>query len=165
MLPSVVVLGVEVQNGLSELKLMRRIVQPLDDDSAVMPHLIILRVVLNDVMNVVQLVVQVFVQSLEDLATVLPNRVVRCIETKSIAGELQGSFGLFLRRQNRSEVVVDVKNCGKTSVIEAFVQPQNMITHTFQNKQSPQPDSVRRFVSTASHRSTPADACTSRSSR
>lgn len=46
MLPGVVVLRVDIQDGLGELQLERRVVEPLDNHPTVMPNLVVFRVVL-----------------------------------------------------------------------------------------------------------------------
>ena len=97
MLPSVIILGIDVENLFSQLELLRRIIKPFDNNSTVMPHLVILRVLVNNVGDVIELFVQVFLQCFENLSSVMPDGVIRRIKSQSISCELQGSFRLLLR--------------------------------------------------------------------
>lgn len=63
-----------------------------------MPDLIVLGVVLDDVGDVRELDLKIFVQLLENLAAILPDGVIRGVESESVCGEFEGAFRLFLRR-------------------------------------------------------------------
>lgn len=76
MLPCMIVLGVRVQDFLRQTELTRRIVQPLDDHAPMVPHLVVLGIVHDYGLGVRQLGQQVHVERLENVAPVLPYRVV-----------------------------------------------------------------------------------------
>lgn len=130
MLPSVIILRVDVQNRFSQLEFKRRILQPFDDNTSMMPDLVVLRIVLNKVTtmstillfifyyiylnnvgNVTELGMKIFIQSFKNLASILPHGVVGGVQAKSISRQFQGSFALLLRSQNATEVIVNIHNC------------------------------------------------------
>lgn len=90
MLPGMVVLGIHVEHLGSQLQLMTGIVQELHNDTAMVPHLIVLRVVQDDALDVPQLLTQIRTQLLQDVPPVLPDSVIGRIQPQGILGQLQG---------------------------------------------------------------------------
>lgn len=142
MLPGVIILRVDIQNCFSQLEFKRRILKPFDDNTSMMPDLVIFRIVLNQMMrmshdyhfifyciylnnvgNVTELSMKIFIQCFKNLAPILPYRVVGGVQTKSISRQLQSSFALLLRCQNTTEVIVNINNCESGKKITQNILP------------------------------------------
>lgn len=85
-LPRMIVLGVHVQDFLGQTQLTRGIVQPFNDHSPMMPHLIVLRVIDDYILGVAQLGQQVHVQGLDDVPAILPDGIVGRVQFQCVLG-------------------------------------------------------------------------------
>merc|ERR1719228_1092145 len=76
--------------------------------SALVPNLIVLRVLLDDLPAVLQLLLQVSLGGLEELPTVVPHRVVGGVQFQSILGQRESTQRFLPTFQDCSEIVVDI---------------------------------------------------------
>lgn len=103
-----IILGVQLQHFGSQLQLMRRVVQNLHNDTAMVPDLVVLGIVQNYRLDVLQFLLQTGAELLENVPAILPHGVVGRVQAEGVFSQFQGSWGLFALANDRPKVVVDV---------------------------------------------------------
>jgi hypothetical protein len=107
-LPRVVVLRVAFDDAARELHLLAGVLEHVHNAAPMLPDLVVLRVAADDVADEVELGAEVLAESGEQLAAIVPDRVVGRVEEGGVACQLERSLADLVAANHRPEVAVDL---------------------------------------------------------
>mmetsp|Transcript_15462 Transcript_15462/g.39997 ORF Transcript_15462/g.39997 Transcript_15462/m.39997 type:complete len:202 (-) Transcript_15462:259-864(-) len=92
MLPAVVVLGILPKDLLGEVEFVCAVAKDVENGPAMVPHLVIFDIVHNHLRHKPKFFVEIVVELAEQLAAVLPRRVIGGVQVNHICCQLERSF-------------------------------------------------------------------------